>query len=165
MITQTSRRRTPGPLTRIMALPLLLLLTVLFTTIQARPQTTGDEANGNKLLKWFSHHLRYPEVNLNAHKEGTIWFTVKMGEGGNLLGFSPLDQKPAGQSVRRINALSLRQDAKPAGPMSDEEAHKHFMDDAQLAAEKMNSTHPRDEYLSSVTPGQYYFEIVYKIEK
>ncbi|HVV05187.1 MAG TPA: hypothetical protein VHC96_13245 [Puia sp.] len=87
------------------------------------PQTAGDEANGNKLLKWFSHHLRYPEENLNAHKEGTIWFTVKMGENGHLLGFTPLDQKPAGQSVQRINALSLQQDARPAGAMSDEEAH------------------------------------------
>jgi len=164
MITQTSRR-TSGPLTRILALPMLLLLTVLFTTTPAHTQATGDTSNTNQLLRWFSRHLRYPEANLNAHKEGTIWFTVKMGEGGNLVGFTPLDQKPAGQLVQRINALSLQHDAKPGGPMSDEEAHKHFMDDAQQAAENMNSPHPRDEYLNTVAPGQYYFEIVYKIEK
>jgi hypothetical protein len=131
----------------------------------AQTQTAGNTPKSNQLLRWFSRHLRYPEQNLKAHKEGTVWFTVKMGNGGNLLGFTALDQKPEGQFLQQINALSVRQDAKPTGPMSDEEARKHFLEEAAAAAEKMNNPHAQDQYLNTVAPGQYYFEVVYSIEK
>lgn len=52
-------------------------------------------------------HLRYPEPSLVAHKEGKVWFTVKIDEDGKLVGFHPVpDNDPGAQTPFKVVVIS-----------------------------------------------------------
>lgn len=162
MITHTSHRPA-GPLTRIMALPLLLLLTALFATTPARTQP-ADTTVTYKLMRYYIKHLRYPEEAAMANKKATVWFSIQMGEKGNFLGFTPYDHKPDKQLLN-ISVRERISDAKPDGKMSDEEALKLFQTESQRTSESINRLLTTTQYLSSVPAGEYYFEISFAVEQ
>jgi hypothetical protein len=169
MLTQTMNHRI-NPVSRIIALPLLALLLGLFTTAPAHPVDTMTDNDKAKLLRQYTKNLRYPDKARNASQEGSVSFTIRLGEGGKLLGYTPLDTPPEGKEVLKISVTAYESKAKPPASMTSDEAHRLFQEETRRASDRINTPPinlppPAALPLSSVTPGEYYLQISFRLER
>jgi hypothetical protein len=163
MITQNSLKPS-GPLGRLMALPLFVLLLGIFASAPAQDIAASKDApssaDSRLLTRNYMKNLRYPDEVVNADQGGVIWFSVTLGKGGKVEQFQTLDAPPQGQDVMKISVKHVP--GPHASPMPQEEVTKMLQAEARRASETLSSTasgkHP------SVAPGKYYFEITFRIE-
>jgi len=155
MLTQTTNHRT-NPVSRIIALPLLVLLTGLFTTAPAQSIDTVSAKDKALVLRQFNRNIRYPDKARNAHQEGSVSFAIRLGEGGKLLGYTPLDTPPEGKEVLKAVVVAYDGKSTPPNSMSPEEAHTILQDETRRASTRINTP--------SVTPGEYYLQIRFRLE-
>jgi len=163
MITQNPLKPS-GPLTRIMALPLLVLLLGIFASAPAQDIAASkgnpSAADSRLLTRSYLRNLRYPDQVVNADQGGVIWFSITLDKDGKLEQFETLDTPPQGPDVTKISVKSVP--GHQASAMTKEEVTKTLQAEARRASEALSATasgkHP------SVAPGKYYFEITFRIE-
>jgi hypothetical protein len=169
MLTQTTNHRL-NPVSRIIAFPLLALLLGLFTTAPAQPVGTLTGKDKAKVLRQYAQNLRYPGKAQDASRQGSVFFAIRLGEGGKLLDYTPLDAPPEGKEVLKLSVTAYDSKAKPPADMTPEEAHTLFQNETRRASSRINtpsvSQPPPDALpLSSVTPGEYYLQISFRLER
>ena len=170
-----SNQHHPRYIGRVMALPLLFLLFCAFaartTTDQSRladvkasPVKKAGKPPINDLVRFYTHHLRYPETAKKGQQEEIIWFAVSIGEKNKLLEFTPLDvaPDPKGQEAYEITVTSRSvPDDKERGAVKTGDSKKEiFLDEARAASEKIPSESSR-----TFSPGKYLFTIIFRLEK
>jgi|GEM_PF-1227941 len=168
MLTQTTHRRI-NPVSRIIALPLLALLLGLFATAPAQPVDKLTDKDKAKVLRQFAQNLRYPDKAKNAHREGSVSFAIRLGEGGKLLDYTPLDSPPEGKEVLKLHVTAYDSKANPPASMTSEEAHALFREETRRASARINTPSinqpPPAALPLSVTPGEYYLQISFRLER
>jgi hypothetical protein len=176
MITQSKQSR-PRFISRLMALPLAFLLLCAFAAGTSRGHSipssgkrpvvadSGRQAV-NSIVRHYTHYLRYPDVAINQGKEETIWFSVRVGDHNQIISFTQYDAAPV---VKTRNAFTITvtslpahfPDDKGAGATLTEGNKKEvFMAEARKASEKISSDTGR-----VFAPGEYYFTIIFRLEK
>jgi hypothetical protein len=176
MIIRSNPHR-PRYISRLMALPLLFLLFCAFAartttdpTMSVAARTSLVKKAGkpptNDLVRFYIHHLRYPETARKAQQEEIIWFTVSIGEKNKLLEFRSLDiaPDPIGQNAYEISVTSrlpsLPDDKEEGVVKTGDSKKERFLDEARAASEKI----PLDA-ARTFTPGKYLFTIVFRLER
>jgi len=176
MITQTKHSR-PRYFSRVMALPLSFLLLCAFTAGTSSGHSilpsgkhpvvadSGRQAV-NSIVRHFTHYLRYPEVAIKQRKEETIWFSVRVGDHNQMISFTQYDAAPV---VKSRNAFTITVTSLPAhfpddkgagATLTDDNKKEVFLAEARKASEKLSSDTRR-----VFAPGEYYFTIIFRLEK
>jgi len=173
MITSPNRKGS-GTLVRVLALPMLAVFFVLLAaTTSGRPSgnpaghtpATDSTHKINPVVRQYLHHLRYPDAALNAQREQTIWFTVKIGPKGELLNFQSYESAPvaSGKTLYEIVVTSLPK-RFPAGEgtiLTEENMSSVFIREARKASENMQSLGSDKAF----QPGEYLIKIIFRLEK
>jgi beta-lactamase regulating signal transducer with metallopeptidase domain len=174
MITQ-SNQPSPRYISRVMALPLSLLLCCAFA---AKPPDGGaqshpgrgpvvtDSSHLSDLVGHYLHQLRYPPTALEQGQEETIWFSVNIGDNNQLKGFMQYETAPdlKGRNAYKITVTSLPSrlpGSTGAAPLlTDQNKKTVFLEQARKASESLaENTH-------HIYPsGEYFFTIIFKLEK
>ncbi|MBN9381730.1 MAG: M56 family metallopeptidase [Chitinophagaceae bacterium] len=168
MITQITQKPS-GPLARIMALPLLAILLGIFATAPAQEvqhsKNVASLSDSARLLRLYCKTLRYPDQVVNTGQGGTVWFSVKLGEGGELLEYTPYVTAPEGQRLFRIDVHGYAGHQAP--PLTKEETRRLLQAETRRASENIGKKNPPAPSTATTTlsPGEYYFEVSYKVEK
>jgi len=159
MITHIEKKRK-GPLTRIMVLPLLLFVLAAFASVPARNHTPAgnrvDSVDKKILARCYTKHLRYPDQALREGREGTAWFSLRIGKGGKLQEYRALEAAPVGKELIKISVSAYRMHAAEAPPAGTDV----FGDECRKVAGLIGT----DAKTSTLTPGEYYMQIVFQLE-
>jgi hypothetical protein len=173
MIIQSNQAR-PRYISRVMVLPLSFLLFCAFAA--KAPAGTASATKGpvikeagrtpvNDLIKFYLHHLRYPSAAIKARQEGAIWFSIKLGDKGQLLDFHKYEAAPDLKD-RKVWAITVTSRMDVAGDdgsgaeLTPGDKEAIFVQEARKVSEKLAAEK------SAVFPaGEYFFSVVFKLEK
>lgn len=170
MITQSNQGRS-GYTSRVMALPLFFLLCCAFAAKAPAASGAGSGADSGHLpmpglVRHYLHALRYPDAALKQGQEETIWFSVILGDHNQLKGFSQYDAAPdlTGRTAYTITVKSLParlpgSDGK-APVFTDQNKKEVFLEEARKASTKIAA-----DTGHVYPPGEYFFTIIFKLEK
>ena len=173
-----SRIARAGFLTRILAIPVLFLVFSAFgkrTTLVKQPdpltaQTdTSAEAiirraphpitTDDYLLRFYLKHLRYPETAIQQRQEGTISFSIKVGEQNQLLEFkSYAEGELTGEKFREVTVTARAKDEE-VQQASTSQDQSMFTAEAKKGAKLLAKETNR-----SYGPGEYFFTVKFKLE-
>ena len=174
MITNSYRGQT-GYWGRVMVLPLLVLV---FCAVSSGTPARGAAADlhgplrsdtgwktVNAVTRFYLHHLRYPAAALAAGQENTIWFAVKIGKNAELLAFQSFEQAPDLKGKRSfaitVKSLPARFPDAKGQVLTEENRKTLFLQEAL----KVSSDLPSLGKNMSFEPGEYFFTIIFKLEK
>jgi hypothetical protein len=157
MIIQT--RPTPRYLSRVLALPLLLLL---FSAC-AKKVTTQSPGDNNPLGMYLIHHIRYPNDAIAASMEGTIWFSIKLDNDGKMLNFETFPSEAAMDRVMDHKLLAIWVKSKPfPDPSRSVTASKEtiFFGEVKKATDQIADTKNK-----GIKAGTYFVRMSFAIEQ
>jgi BlaR1 peptidase M56 len=176
MITQTNRPH-PRYISRVMALPLSLLLCCAFALKPSAGGASSHPGRGpavsdsshlpvSDLVRHYLHHLRYPATALEQGQEETIWFSVNIGDNNQLKGFKQYETAPDlnGRTAYTIRVTSLPSrlpgstGAEPV--LTNQNKKTVFLEQARKASESLAA-----DTKHIYPPGEYFFTIVFRLEK
>ena len=174
MITKSYRGRS-GYWGRVMALPLLVLVFCIFSSGKPAGSSAGDFhgqlrsdtgwKSVNAVTRYYLHHLRYPAAALAAGQENTIWFAVKIGKNAELLAFQTFEQAPDLKGKRSfeitVNSLPARFPDAKGQVLTEENRKTLFLEEALKVSSDLPSL-GKDQHFE---PGEYFFTIIFKLEK
>ncbi len=149
MITQFNQLR-PRFISRVMVLPMLWLLFCFFAAkAPAAGQSSDTSVRGmsstppkppNAVGWHYLHNLRYPQAALDQQKEGTIWFSLNIGNHNQLLEYKQYDAAPHKKWANTITInVSSKPSDHPSRVFSPEAWKDAFLSDAKKASENIST--------------------------
>ena len=152
MILQPSGPR--GLLRQTLVLPLTILLCCAFAQTPSRHLT----APGRELMRFYLRGIRYPPAALQAGKEQTVSFSLRIGEHNQLLAFNSTGTEPAGDSAN-TGRITVTARAKAETLPTGEDKKDVFEEELRTVSAKI----PVDTTIA-YPPGEYAFTIIFRLE-